>query len=134
MGRIPVQRSHLHLIDRWRDGVDLIHVGPIGLAGWQEPAGCKDWREDSGRPTTDRLKASIRGDFGLPARASIEFELSWRSVPDFVFALGVDDKEDTVKRAFRFEVWSYDMRQKSALTHSRSGGPPHTPVSLSAEP
>ena len=58
---------------------------------------------------TDRDGASIQGDFGIPDRASIEFELSWRSKADFVFALGVDDTENSVKRAFRFEAWAGDL-------------------------
>ncbi len=109
LGRIHVQRASLHRIYRWRDGADLIYLGPNGLTGWQEPAGQKNWREDSGQPTTDREGASIRGDFGLPPRASIEFEISWKTKPDFVFALGVDDKDSTVKRSFRFEAWGGDL-------------------------
>ena len=109
LGRVHVRRSHLHRIGRWRDGADLVHVGPNGLAGWHEPKGQNNWRDDSGRPTTDREQASIRGNFGLPDRASIEFEISWKFKPDFVFALGVDDTEDSVKKAFRFEVWGADM-------------------------
>ncbi len=109
LGRIHVQRSNLHRVSRWRDGADLIYLGPNGLVGWQEPTGQKHWREDSGQPMTDRGEASIRGDFGLPDRARIEFEISWRTKPDFVFALGVDDKENTVKRAFRFEAWGGDL-------------------------
>jgi peroxiredoxin len=108
-GRIHVQRANLHRIYRWRDGADLIYLGPNGLVGWHEPAGQKNWREDSGQPTTDREGASIRGDFGLPSRANIEFEISWKSKPDFVLALGVDDKDSTVKRAFRFEAWGGDL-------------------------
>ena len=109
LGKIHVQRTSLHRIYRWRDGADLIYLGPNGLTGWQEPAGQKNWREDSGQPTTDREGASIRGDFGLPARASIEFEISWKTKPDFVFALGVNDKDSTVKRSFRFEAWGGDL-------------------------
>jgi hypothetical protein len=109
LGRIHVQRSNLHRIDRWRDGTDLIYLGPNGLVGWKEPTGQNNWRDDSGRPMTDRKGASIRGDFGLPERASIEFEISWGSRADFLFALGVDDKENTVKRAFRFEMWGADF-------------------------
>jgi thiol-disulfide isomerase/thioredoxin len=109
LGRIHVQRSNLHRIYRWRDGADLIYLGPNGLLGWREPAGQKNWREESGQPWTDREGSSIRGDFGLPARASIEFEISWKSKPDFIFALGVDDKENTIKRAFRFEAWGGDL-------------------------
>jgi hypothetical protein len=109
LGRIHVPRSHLRRIERWRDGADLVYAGPKGLADWKEPKGQRNWREDSGRPMTDRAETSIRGDFGLPARASIEFEISWRSRPEFLFALGVDDHEDTVERAFRFEVWGFDL-------------------------
>jgi hypothetical protein len=109
LGRIHVQRSNLHRIDRWRDGADLIYQGPNGLVGWKEPAGQKNWSDDSGRPMTNRKSASIRGDFKLPARARIEFEISWRRKADFVFALGVDDTEESVKRAFRFEAWGSDL-------------------------
>ena len=58
---------------------------------------------------TDREGASVRGDFGIPARATIEFELSWKTKPDFVFALGTSDKDESVKRAFRFEAWGGDL-------------------------
>ena len=51
-----------------------------------------------------------RGISAIPAKASIEFEISWKTKPDFVFALGVDDKDmGTVKRAFRFEAWGGDL-------------------------
>src|SRR5262245_41712228 len=109
LGRLHVRRSDLHRIYRWRDGADLIYLGPNGLTRWREPPGQKAWREEAGQPATDREGASLRGDFGLPARASIEFELSWKAKPDFVFALGVDDRETTVKRAFRFEAWGGDL-------------------------
>ena len=62
---------------------------------------------------------------GLPARAVVEFEVSWKTAPDFVLALGVDPDEKkpalpppgqaqqepakppptSLTRAFRFEVW-----------------------------
>ena len=109
LGRVRVDRPNLLRIYRWRDGADLIYLGPNGLTGWREPAGQNHWREESGQPTTDHEGASIRGDFGLPARAVIEFEVSWKTKPDFVFALGVDDKDATVKRAFRFEAWGGDL-------------------------
>ncbi|HZW33501.1 MAG TPA: TlpA disulfide reductase family protein [Isosphaeraceae bacterium] len=109
LGRLRIQRSELHRIYRWRDGADLIYLGPNGLAEWREPGDQKSWREESGQPTTDHEGASLRGDFGLPARASIEFEISWKAKPDFVFALGVDNQEATIKRAFRFEAWGGDL-------------------------
>ena len=109
LGRIHVERSSLHRLDRWRDAADLIYIGPKGLAEWKEPAGQKNWREDLGRPMTEHDVASIRGDFKLPDRASIEFEISWKSKADFVLALGVDDTKRSVNRAFRFEAWAGDL-------------------------
>jgi hypothetical protein len=80
----------------------LIYLGPNGLVGCKQPTGQKDWRDDSGRPMTERQDASIRGDFGLPDLASIEFEISWTSNADFRFALGVDeDAEDAAPRMIR---------------------------------
>jgi peroxiredoxin len=109
LGRFSIRRSELHRIYRWRDGADLIYVGPNGLNGWREPTGQKAWVEELGQPMTSREGASIYGDFGLPARVSIEFEISWKNKPDFVFALGVEDRELTIKRAFRFEAWGGDL-------------------------
>jgi hypothetical protein len=118
LGRIHVQRSNVHRVDRWRAGADLGYLGPNGLAGWQEPAGQKNWREDSGRPTTDRKGASIWGNFGVPDRASIEFEISWQTKPDFALALGTSHNDNTFKYAFRFEAWGgYLVVQRELENH-----------------
>jgi peroxiredoxin len=134
VGRLEIARASLRRIYRWR-GSDLVYLGPNGLAGWREalpprpapvqivvngargaqvvtrqaPAPQKGWREESGQLVTEQAGASIQGDFGLPAKAAIEFELSWKAKPDFVFALGVSDQETSVKRAFRFEAWGGDL-------------------------
>ena len=70
------------------------------------PAGPK-WRDEGGQLFTDQEGATIQGDIGLPARASLEIELSWKQTPDFSLAIGVGDTLDdqTAGRAFRFEVW-----------------------------
>ena len=73
------------------------------------PSAKKGWKEEQGQPWTDQDGAAIRGDFKLPARATLEFEISWKNKPDFVFALGVGDDEKTIQRAFRFEVWERDL-------------------------
>jgi peroxiredoxin len=134
VGRLRLQRSSIHRIYRWRGSADLIYLGPNGLAGWhdstpprpgatavveigpnnrrttKEPAAPhKGWREESGQLITDQEGASIQGDFGIPDRAAIEFEISWKTKPDFVLALGVSDKDNAVKRAFRFEAWGGDL-------------------------
>jgi len=141
VGRVHVQTSQIRRIYRWRDGSDLIYLGPNGLNGWREtvplrpPAGSRvvvnqainvnpqraqtvrvepppaqqGWHEEAAQILTDQEGASIQGDFGIPARASIEFELSWKAKPDFVLALGTSDKDDALKHAFRFEAWGSDL-------------------------
>jgi thiol-disulfide isomerase/thioredoxin len=145
-GRLHVKREKIHRIYRYRDGGDLIYLGPNGLAGWREvspkfeiqapdanegggvraavrmavPIGRvapppeppaqrvvveKAWREELGQILTEREGVSLRGDFGVPGRASLEFELSWKTKPDFMLALGVDEEDASIGRAFRFEVW-----------------------------
>ncbi len=73
-----------------------------------EPAQ-RAWRDEAGQLITDQEGASIHGDFGIPAKATIEFEISWKKKPDFVFALGTSDQPESVKRAFRFEAWGGDL-------------------------
>src|SRR5271165_4162811 len=109
LGRLHVRRSVINRMYRWRSSADLIYLGPNGLVGWQQAANKSGWKEEQGQPWTDHEGATIRGDFQLPARSTLEFELSWRNKPDFVFALGVGDDEKTVQRGFRFEVWERDL-------------------------
>jgi thiol-disulfide isomerase/thioredoxin len=107
--------GHVHLrrasIGRFYpcQGVDTLYQGPDGLAGWRDPATTSPWHDEGGQLATDKPGATLIGDFGIPARAIIEFEVSWKHRPDFVFALGVNSKEDTVQHAFRFEVWDNDL-------------------------
>ncbi len=111
LGRIHVQREHIRRMYRWGSGADLVYLGPNGLVGWNEPATIKQWHDEGGQPQTDKEGSYIRGDFGIPAQAVIEFELFWKNKPDFVLALGVDDSEDeaTFKRAYRFEIWDNEL-------------------------
>jgi len=135
VGRLHVRTSGIRRIHRSRDGSDLIYLGPNGLNGWRgsvplrpwvatrvnvnlrngrpgpvrpEPSR-QGWHEEAAQIFTDQEGASIQGDFGIPARASIEFELSWKAKPDFVLALGTSDKDDILEHAFRFEAWGSDL-------------------------
>lgn len=111
LGRLHVKRDRIRRLYRWASGADLIYLGPNGLSEWKETATTKLWREEGGQPLTDQEGANIRGDFHIPAQAIIEFELAWKTKPDFVFALGVNDSDDETiyKRAFRFEVWDNEL-------------------------
>ena len=109
LGRLHVERASLHRIARRGERAEAIYAGPNGLAGWKQPPLKEGWREESGQPLTDRDGATLRADLGLPARAVVEFELSWKTKPDFILALGVGEDEPSLRHAFRFEVWEGDL-------------------------
>jgi peroxiredoxin len=125
LGRFTVERASVRRIYRWRDSANLVFLGPNGLLGWTDastttrvarnaPGAAQKlsdarrdtgWREESGQLLTDQEGVALRGDFGIPARAAIEFEISWKTKPDFVLALGVDASPGSIQRAFRLEAW-----------------------------
>ncbi len=107
LGRFHVDRKSVQRIQPRRDGAEMIYSGPNGLADWKEPKPKGSWREEGGQVLSDQPGSTLQGGLGLPDRAVIEFELSWKGAkpPDFILALGVDDEKDSLKQAFRFEVW-----------------------------
>jgi len=117
VGRLHVRRSALRRLDRLRGNADLVYVGPAGLTGWKQAATGGDpdwrndtsWRDDAGDLVTDVAGAAVRGDFGIPALAAVEFEVSWGAKPDFALALGVGGEPESARRAVRFEVWEDDL-------------------------
>lgn len=109
VGKIHVLRSAINRMYRWQSSTDLVYLGPNGLVGWRETSLGNSWREEQGQPWTDKDGAAIRGDFKIPTRAMLEFELSWKNKPDFVFAVGIGDDDRSIARAFRFEVWERDL-------------------------
>jgi len=128
-GLLRVHRSAIQRISHLRGQVDLVYSGPNGLSEWKEsPAGA--WEQDAGQLFTLRSGATLVGELSLPAKACLDFELSWTSEPDFTFALGTrtDSAEQVyngplgqrrVVRAnagsspddppFRVEVWDREL-------------------------
>lgn len=102
-GRLRVRRDQVRRVFR-RKGGDVVYVGPNGLAGWKDPADKPNWKDEGGQLLTDQYGAAVFSDVGLPDRAVIELEVSWRLKPDFTLALGTDEKDAAVKSGFRFEV------------------------------
>jgi len=108
LGLLHVERSAVQRILHYRGGADLIYLGPNGLLEWKEfPAGA--WQQDSGRLFTGRDVASLVGDFGIPARACLDFELSWKWEPDFTWALGASAGSPGDDPVFRLEVWDHQL-------------------------
>ncbi len=115
-GLLHVQRENIRSIVHWRDGADLVHwhesadlvyVGPKGLTEWEREHPHGAWRQEAGFITTDRAGALLARNFDLPPQATVEFELSWATRPDFVFALGAGRHD--YEQAFRVEVWGDDL-------------------------
>ncbi len=109
IGRVHVRQSDLVRFSRWRDSAGLVYLGPNGMAGWQSPAAAPAWSEEFGHLATNQDDASLRSRFELPARAIVEFEISWKKRPAFVLALGAGDEEKQFQQAWRFEVWDGDL-------------------------
>src|SRR5439155_26981098 len=93
---------------RWK-GADNIYLGPNGLADWKETGAKGQWREEGGQLVTEKPGAALFGDVGIPEQARIDVEISWRQKPDFVFALGVDERDMAARQAFQFEVWDGEL-------------------------
>lgn len=108
VGRVRLRRQHIRRFYRWQ-GADLVYLGPSGLTGWKDTVTPSDWKDEGGHPMTDKAGASLFGDFDLPAKAAIEFEISWTKRPDFQLAVGVSRDVATVEHAYRFEVWDNDL-------------------------
>ncbi len=109
IGRVHLRQADVHRFSRWRDSADLVYLGPNGMAGWRTPANQTGWREEFGHLATTQDSASLRSNFELPPRAAIEFELTWKKKPDFIFALGAGDDDKQFLHAWRFEVWDGDL-------------------------
>jgi len=108
LGQLHVERRILRRMFRWNGGDDQLFFGPSGLRGW-DSIGKTAWREEAGHLIAEQKGAAIRRDFGAPARACFELELSWAKRPDFVLALGVGADPKTTLRAFRFAVWDNQL-------------------------
>ena len=108
IGHVHLRRNQIRRFYRWK-GANLIYFGPNGLAGWKDPAAKPQWRDDGGQLVTDQPGASLFGDLGIPEKAVIEVQLSWKRKPSFVLALGVADRDWVDPDAFRFEVWDGDL-------------------------
>jgi thiol-disulfide isomerase/thioredoxin len=108
IGRMHLRREQVRRLYRWK-GADSIYLGPNGLAGWKDTAPAPQWRDEGGQLLTEQPGASLFADVGLPEKAVIEVELSWKRRPNFVFALGVAERVETVLHAFLLEVWEGDL-------------------------
>lgn len=103
--KLRIDRAKITRLYRRGTGNEQLYVGPSGLNGWKTIGEPRAWREINGYLATNKPETSLRRQFNIPARARMEFELSWSSQPDFDLAIGVGEKPETVAQAFHIEVW-----------------------------
>jgi thiol-disulfide isomerase/thioredoxin len=108
IGRLHLRREQIRRLYRWKDA-GSVYAGPNGLVGWKESAASPQWHDEGGQLMTDKPGASLFADLGIPEKAVIDVELSWKRRPDFVLALGVDERDLAAQRAFHLEVWDGDL-------------------------
>ena len=108
-GRLHVRRDCIRQFSRWKDGAGLVYRGPNGLDDWTASPSGNAWHNEYGQLMTDEPRAFVQGNFALPPRAAIEFEISWKDKPDFVLALGIGRDDAAVGHAFRIEAWEQDL-------------------------
>src|SRR5439155_20019410 len=92
IGRIHLRRQQIRRVYRWK-GADAVYFGPNGLVDWKDSAVTPQWRDEGGQLVTDQAGASLFGNLGIPEKAVIEVELSWKQKPDFLLALAVDERD-----------------------------------------
>ncbi|MCC7084098.1 MAG: hypothetical protein IT427_03715, partial [Pirellulales bacterium] len=84
-------------------GPDQLGMGPSdSTVQSNQPA---QWWQESGHAVTDRPGASIYNNVGLPAKAAIEVEISWKNKADFVLSLGDDDRSNKMAQAAKVLSW-----------------------------
>jgi len=114
-GRLHLETSRLRRIARGVLGPDgtrvpeLVYLGPNGLDKWEQLNENAKGVEEDGAIVLDQPGASVSADVGLPLKAIIECELSWKAKSEFLFAFGVSKSDTSVKSAFGLEVWEDDL-------------------------
>src|SRR5262249_25058323 len=93
----------------WRGASVPVYLGPNGLVGWTPAKDAPGWRDETGHLVAEGAGSALTGEVGLPAKAVVEFELSWKTRPDFLLAIGVDESEGSLRDAARFEVFGDDV-------------------------
>lgn len=126
-GSLHIKRTRIDQISRWRDGEELVYMGPNGLAEWRNATPENAWRQAARCVATDKDNARIVADLHIPPQASIELTLSWQSNAAFVVVLGSAGQDD--QRALRLErangvltcVWEGDEEADLAVLQRTPG-------------
>ncbi|RMF41703.1 MAG: hypothetical protein D6753_09135 [Planctomycetota bacterium] len=114
LGRVRLRRDAAR---RLRDATyvgRLVYAGPLDPQTWTSRSRDEDWDFQAGALVATRQGAIVVGRVGLPAQAQIDFALSWRGVPNFVFSFGTSAESlaapnGPIPAAVRLEVWDKQL-------------------------
>jgi thiol-disulfide isomerase/thioredoxin len=107
-GRQQIREQSIRRIERIDENPTLVFSGLTGLSDWDHVAG--NWQVEGVELKTADPDASLMGDFNIPDRAIVEFQLSWENTPNFSFAIGVDpDARLNTSRGWSFDTWNSQL-------------------------
>ena len=107
LGTLIVRPDSIRRLHRIEENATLVYGSLSGLQDWTTTAwDTSGWEEDGDHLWTEKPGATLNGDLDVPQRAVVEFEISWKDKPDFVFAIGVDTEHETDSHmdGWRFET------------------------------
>lgn len=88
--RLRIARDEVVAISGSGEGAGS-YTGPAGLTGWEQ-APADSWREEAGRITTDKARASVTRDVAAPARARFDIRLSRRRAAEFRLSVAAAER------------------------------------------
>ncbi|GIW99107.1 MAG: hypothetical protein KatS3mg111_2440 [Pirellulaceae bacterium] len=115
LGTLPLKRSQVRSIRAVAAHLGApVTTGTMDAQPWTFPRVENGWKLNAGGLVTERQGAIAVGLMELPPRARIDFTLSWKNLPDFLFLFGtdavhVDPRRDSVSCAARLEVWDNQL-------------------------
>ena len=112
VGKVRIPSQAIHRISRIQENAPMVFASLAGLQDWKTTSwDTSGWSEIGDWLTTQRSGTALNGDLRVPKRSVVEFELSWKGIPDFVFAIGVDasDKKDSSTDGWRFETARHNL-------------------------
>ncbi len=98
LGLLRFDRRILSRLQPWGQSSGIEYLGPDGLRGWTALGPDNPWSEEAGHPVAASRGSLSLGSVEIPARASIEVELSWEKKADFSLQFGLGEAAHLMQR------------------------------------
>lgn len=91
LGTLSIHANAIRHIHRAKSGTDTSVNFSTGLSDWNAPGWTTEqWIDQGEHLASSQAGATLNGEFQIPERAVVDFELAWEGRPDFVFSIAVD--------------------------------------------